>query len=64
MHTQISFAIGAVLVNILALVVMTSIYDDNAWRWLLGFAAVPLLVVIMLFPVSKRSLIKNSRPHV
>ena len=49
---QVSFAIGAVLVNVLALVVMTSIHGDNAWRWLLGFTALPMLLLILLFPVS------------
>ncbi|XP_065892909.1 putative transporter svop-1 [Dysidea avara] len=51
----VSFAIGAVLVNILALVVMTSIHGDNAWRWLLGFTAIPLLVMILLFPLIPES---------
>ena len=32
--------------------VMTSI-DHQPWRWLLGISALPLLVMILLFPVSE-----------
>ena len=48
---QIAWAVGSVMEALLALVVMTSI-DHEPWRWLLGLSAVPLLVVILVFPVS------------
>ena len=49
--TQIAWAVGSVMEALLALVVMTSI-EDQPWRWLLGFSALPVLVVILVFPVS------------
>jgi len=49
---QISWAFGGVLEAILALVVMTNIHDDNAWRWLLGSSTLPVLTVMVLYPVS------------
>jgi len=36
---------------LLAMVVMTSI-DHEPWRWLLGLSALPLLIVIVILPVS------------
>ena len=50
--TQISWAFGGVLEAILALLVMTNIHGDNAWRWLLGFSTLPVLTVMVLYPVS------------
>jgi len=49
--TQVAWAVGSVMEALLALVVMTSI-DHEPWRWLLGFSALPVLVVILVFPVS------------
>ena len=45
---------------LLALVVMTSI-DHEPWRWLLGLSAIPLLLVILVFPVSWCSVRVNGR---
>ncbi|XP_065920567.1 putative transporter svop-1 [Dysidea avara] len=51
---QISWAVGSVMEALLALVVMTSI-DHEPWRWLLGFSALPLLVVALVFPLVPES---------
>ena len=48
---QIAWATGSVLEALLALLVMTSI-EHEPWRWLLGLSALPLLVVMLAFPVS------------
>ena len=50
-NLQFAWAIGSVLEALLALLVMTSI-DHQPWRWLLGLSALPLLAVILVFPVS------------
>jgi len=47
---------------LLALVVMTSI-DDEPWRWLLGLSAVPLLLVILVLPVSCKPIVAEKQNH-
>ena len=50
---QFFWALGAISEAILALVIMTSIDDDNLnWRWLLGLSAVPVGLLTFIFPVS------------
>jgi len=55
---QISWAFGGVLEATLALVVMTNIDGDNAWRWLLCFSTLPVLTVMLLYPVSVACIVK------
>ncbi|XP_065892905.1 synaptic vesicle 2-related protein-like isoform X2 [Dysidea avara] len=51
---EAAWATGSVLEVLLALVVMTSI-EYQPWRWLLGFSALPTLVVIALFILAPES---------
>ncbi|XP_065892911.1 putative transporter svop-1 [Dysidea avara] len=51
---EIAWAVGSVVEALLALVVMTSI-DHEPWRWLLGFSALPVLLVILVFPLIPES---------
>ena len=50
--TQISWGVGSALESLLAFLVMTNIPGDNAWRWLLGLSTLPVVTVMILYPVS------------
>ena len=51
---QFPWAVGSVFEALLALVVMMNI-NHEPWRWLLGFTALPMIVIIILFIVSDMS---------
>ena len=49
-YLQFAWAGGAIMEALLALVVMTH-FKEHGWRWLLGFSALPLGVLLLILPV-------------
>jgi len=48
---QFFWAFSTMLEAVLALVIMTNVDNDTNWRWLLGATAVPVGLLIFVFPV-------------
>ena len=50
-YMQFAWACGTIMEALLAFAVMTN-FTKHGWRWLLGFSALPLGLLLLIIPVS------------